>query len=333
MNVGNIRQSITNTVAKIKNYTEPRSDTLDSSLVSTAYDGATFGGVRGYYCGGPLACLSGMVGGFIGGKLAEKDKSFGKALTVGAVTGALTALGVASIAAFFGSPLSIPFIVSGGIVGGLSGAAGTVSVNRQSKIRDGLFGGLLMGIAASALTGNSALAVASAVAGGVGAKGKNFVKRFLLGAAAGTATGTVSGILGNFTTIAAGAASGAVAGGVGAVLGPIIRQIINNGLEDLKNAAIKVGKPILNKVTKKIKPFLSQFISVKNIQKKIKDGKFTDKLKIGYEAVSNAVDVAPLGLLYGASAIIGVSAIGAMMGGISAYQKLKYKAKDTQKQE
>lgn len=294
--------SIASIPKKIKEYAEPRPETSGDSFKSSPLSGAMSGGIQGYIAGGPVTGAAGVIGGYVGVKAGEKAESFTKALGAGTLTGAGIAMAaVAGLTATLGGALTVPVLAASGILGGLSGATGTLAGSRRASTRDGSYGGFLTGMTATAITGNSALFLAGTTAGGIGGKAVKAPGRAVLGALSGTALGAVTGVLGGPFTIAAGAAAGAVAGGVGAVIGPPIRQIMRNGIEDISNKAVE-----------KLEPFLAK-------------NPLGKKSKITIGALAGAVSLAPLGIIFGLPVMAGAAAIGAAVGAVSTYRNLKNK--------
>lgn len=324
MSIKSIGQSITSIPRKIKEYAQPRPQTSGDSYVPSSVGGAISGGIQGFIGGGPITGVAGAIGGFVGatvdqgrefgvldGMIFEKGVSMSqdtgrtlKAVGVGSVTGA--AVGVAAVvglAAVLGGPITIPAIAASGILGGFAGATGTLSATRRGSAKDGVYGGFIAGMTASALVGNSALMLATTTAAGMGGYAVKTPGRVVLGALTGAATGAISGSLGGPVTVAVGAAAGAVAGAVGAVIGPPIRQIIRNAVEDLSNAIVK-----------KLDPFLEKHPLGK-------------KSKIALGALSGAIGLSTMGFIFGPAAFAIGGAVGAALGAFGTGKELKSREK------
>ncbi len=244
-------------------------------------------------------------------KLTDKfisQGSFTKAIANGAVSGAVvTGLALAGVSAVLGAPVTIPLLAAGTILGGLSGAAGTLAGSRRATTRDGVYGGYMSGMAAAAFAHNPALSIAGAVAGGIGGKAAKPLGRAILGALSGIVTGALTGVFGGPAGMVAGAVTGGVVGAVGAVIGHPIRNIVRN----LSNA-------IADKAIEKLEPA------------KRKAG---DKTRLAAGIALGALSLAPLGLIFyplvGSLAVgLGAAAgIGAVSGAIGTYKMLKSQEK------
>jgi len=233
-----------------------------------------------------------------------KEGSFTKAVASGAVSGAVvTGLAFAGVAAIVGAPVTIPILAAGTILGGLSGAAGTLSGSRRASTRDGVYGGYMTGMAAASFTGNPALAIAGAAAGGIGGKAVKPLGRAILGAISGVVTGALTGVFGGPAGMVAGAVTGGVVGAVGAVIGHPVRNIIKN----LSNA-------IADKAIEKLEP------AKRNAG---------DKTRLAAGIALGALSLAPLGLIFyplvGSLATgLGIAAgVGAVSGAVGTYKLLK----------
>lgn len=320
MSIKSIGQSIVSIPRKIKEYAQPRPNTSGDSFVPSPMGGAISGGIQGFIGGGPVTGIAGAIGGFTGtlvdmGRVAGPNGTTGvsvnqdtgrtlKAVGVGSVTGA--AVGVAAVvglAAVLGGPITIPAIAASGILGGFAGATGTLSATRRGSAKDGVYGGFIAGMTASAVAGNSALLLATTTAAGMGGYAVKTPGRVVLGALTGAATGAISGSLGGPVTVAVGAAAGAIAGAVGAVIGPPIRQVIRNAVEDLSNAIVK-----------KLDPFLEKHPLGK-------------KSKITLGAVSGAIGLATMGFIFGPAAFAIGGAVGAALGAFGTSKELKSREK------
>lgn len=230
--------------------------------------------------------------------------SFTKAIANGAVSGAVvTGLALTGVAAVAGAPVTIPIIAAGTILGGLSGAAGTLAGSRRATTRDGVYGGYMAGMAASAFTGNPALSIAGAAAGGIGGKAVKPLGRAILGALSGVVTGALTGIFGGPAGMVAGAVTGGVVGAVGAVIGHPIRNIVRNLSNDIADKAIEKLEPAKKKAG--------------------------DKTRLAAGVALGALSLAPLGLIFyplvGSLATgLGIAAgVGAVSGAIGTYKMLK----------
>ncbi len=172
MNIKSIGQNIASIPRKIKEYAQPRHNTSGDTFVPSSVGGAISGGIQGFIGGGPVTGIAGAIGGFVGatvdqgriytevdgvkretGVSMDQDTSRTlKAVGVGSVTGA--AVGVAAVvglAAVLGGPVTIPAIAASGILGGFAGATGTLSATRRGSAKDGVYGGFIAGMTASAV--------------------------------------------------------------------------------------------------------------------------------------------------------------------------------------
>ncbi|MEQ8171463.1 MAG: hypothetical protein ABRQ38_21425, partial [Candidatus Eremiobacterota bacterium] len=199
-------------------------------------------------------------------------------------------------------------LTTAAILGGLSGASGSLSGNAFTSVSDGISGGVMTGMVAQALTGNSAMVLAGAVGGGVGGRAATTAGKVILGGGAGAATGAITAIPAVMTLGVAGlpvmgisAAAGALSGAGGAVIGPVIRRTVRNLTMDINQ---KVDK---------------------HMDKALEGRKIGTLGKTAAGAGMGMVMFAPVGLIFGGAtgAAIGAGAGALLFGGKTLYEQLK----------
>lgn len=305
MDVNNVGQTIIRLPSKLKEYAQPRPETQGDLEASSAVNAVLGGAIEGFIAGGPITAVAGGLGGYAGVKVGESRGSFLAAIGTGTAAGvAISTLAAAGLSAALGVPITTSTMISSAVLGGLSGVAGTLSGSRRTSTRDGAYGGYLTGMLAGAATGNPAMMIAGAAAGGIGGKAVKPLGRAILGGFAGAVTGALTGVFGGPMGIAMGAITGTVVGAVGATIGPPMRQIIRNATEDIADAA-----------TKKLTPHLA--------------GKLGTKGKVALGAFAGALGLAPIGLIFGPlvggllNGLAIMAGAGAAMGGISTFRYLR----------
>ena len=291
---------------RLRDYARPRPGTSGDLPASSAASGVMAGAIQGYVSGGAVGAASGAVGGFVGVKAGEKAGSLGVAVAAGSATGAaMGALAVGALATLVGGPVGLGLAASGALVGGFSGAVGTLSGSRRATTRDSVYGGMLTGAAAAAWTGNPAAMIAGAAGAGLGGRAAKPAGRLILGALAGAATGAVAGVMGGPPAMLAGAAAGAVIGPVGSLVGPTLRQVQRNLTADVTAA-----------LNKKIEPWLEKH-------------PLGTRGKLLAGAVMGSLIAGPVGLIFGLPGLAVTTAVGAVGGAVQTWRFLR-KAKAAQ---
>jgi hypothetical protein len=241
-----------------------------------------------------------------------------KNTTSGAIQGAFDAIptsvkyGIAASGAMavglaltqVGAQVGLSGLVAPALMGGFVGAVGTLSGDRHASVRDSVYGGMLSGGIAAAISGNPAMVVAGAAAAGIGGRAVKPLGKVILGTVAGAATGALAGIMTGQTNLATCAMFGAMAGPTGALIGPPIRQVTRNATIDLTKAALS-----------KVDPWLE-----KNPLNK------TQKVILG--ASVGALSLGPIGLVAGWNGAAIAAGAGVLIGGIKTYTFLNHQQAD-----
>ncbi|MBI3930111.1 MAG: hypothetical protein HY319_31520 [Armatimonadetes bacterium] len=261
----------------------------------------------------PGAALGGLVG-VLGSKLGQATAvaarnplntsppgwttAVAKGAGAGAVAAAAITPGVATLALL---PGVLERSLVPALVGGFSGAVGTLSGSRRAVMRDSVYGGLITGAIASAYTGNPAMAVAGAAGAGLAGRAVTPVGRVVLGLITGAATGAVAGVPGGTGGMISGALAGSATAVIGTLTGPVVRQVTRNATEDAILAA-----------NRRIDPWLERH--------PLGTG---GKLAAG--AAAGALMVGPFGLLFGWEGVGAMAGLGATAGAVSTYRFLRKK--------
>lgn len=312
---------------KIIDYTKARHYITEDGVIHEVGDwtepkensAAIGGAIKGYlFAGGPVGLLSGALGGYAGTRIGKATKSDMGAIVGGAAAGAATGV-VTTIAlgALINGSAPGGALLDVAILSGLAGATGTLSGHKYAGVRDGLYGGMVTGGVARAITGYSGLALAGVIGGGVGGNANTAAGKVILGGGAGAATGAVTAIPALVSMGTAGlpilgisAAAGAIAGAGGALIGPVITRPIRNVTMDIcEQTDKKIDKIYENKKPSK-----------------------TTKVLAG--AGMGVLMIAPFGYVFGGvqGAAIGAAAGAIVMGGKTFYDKvIKSKKKEEEK--
>jgi len=286
---------------KLRDCASPRPSTTGDLPTSSPLSGSIAGGIQGYLTGGPVMAGAGLAGGWVGVKVGEKTGSFALAVGTGAVVGGALAVGAAMspLAAVLGAPVGPAGMGVAALLGGFTGAVGTLSGSRRASTRDGVYGGMVMGALARVFVPLPGLVIAGSVGGGVGGKAPTVVGRVILGTLAGAASGAMSGILGGPAVMVPSALVGAGVGALGAVIGPVFRQVQRNMTEDLTR-----------KLISRIDPYVEKHPLTKG-----------QKIAIG--ATAGALTFGPLGLLFGLPGLGVAAGAGAVVGAASTWSFLR----------
>lgn len=224
----------------------PRTSAQVDSLCN---GGALSGGIQGMISGARLGgipgavsgVVAGAVGGLVGTKVGFKYQSFPLALAAGAGSGAI---GAAAITVAMGllthQPLTIANVAGYSILGGLTGAVGTLGGSRRAVTRDSVYGGYTAGLVASQYTHNPLAALAGAAGAGIGGRAQTAVGRAALGTLSGAALGALSSVpyflAGHplaAQALVEGITAGAVTAPVGTTVGPVFRQVTRNAQDEM----------------------------------------------------------------------------------------------------
>ena len=248
-------------------YTQPRpskvylgTDTSDDVPVprtpaqvdSLCNRGALSGGIQGFISGARLGALDGVsglvagavsgvvagtVGGLVGTKVGFKYQSFPLALAAGATSGAIGAAALTvAMGLLTGQPLTVANVAGYSILGGLTGAVGTLSGSRRATTRDSVYGGYTAGLVASSYTHNPLAALAGAAGAGIGGRANTAFERAALSTASGAVLGALSSLPYFLSghplaaqALVEGITAGATTAPVGTLVGPVFRQVTRNG--------------------------------------------------------------------------------------------------------
>ena len=263
MNVATLPSKIAAYTRPKPSKTNPGTDTKGDLPGPSVQGGAIAGAVQGLISGSRIGgipgavagAISGTVGGYVGVATGMKARSFPAAILAGTAAGAATAaLTSAGISAMFGAPITIPMTAGMAVLGGLTGAVGTLSGSKRAETRDSVYGGYLGGMIAEQYVGNPFLSIASAAGAGAGGRAVTPAGRAVLGAVTGAAAGALSGLpflaagMPNAQdVIVSSAIAGAIIGPIGAVVGPVARQVTRNATDDASAAISAKLDPILAK--------------------------------------------------------------------------------------
>lgn len=255
-----IRTAAENVIA----YTQPRASKLNPSgdtsgdipvprtqeqVDAMCNSGAMSGGIQGLITGARLGGLNGAVsgsvagalGGLVGTKVGFKMQSFPYALAAGATTGAVSAAALTvAMGVLTGQPLSVASVAGYSIMGGLTGAVGTLGGSRRATTRDSVYGGYTAGLVAEAYTHNPLASLAGAAGAGIGGRAATAGGRAALGALSGAALGALSSLPYFLSghplagqALIEGMAAAAITAPVGTVVGPVARQVTRNAQDDM----------------------------------------------------------------------------------------------------
>lgn len=238
----------------------PRSSAQVDSLCN---GGAMSGGIQGLISGARLGGLNGAVsgvvagavGGLVGTKVGFKYQSFPLALAAGAGTGAV---GAAAINVAMGlltqQPISVANVAGYAIMGGLTGAVGTLGGSRRAVTRDSVYGGYTAGMVASQYTHNPLAALAGAAGAGIGGRAQTVLGRAALGTVSGAALGALSAVPYFLSghplaaqALVEGITAGAASAPAGTVVGPVFRQVTRNVQDEMVAGINKKLDPWLEK--------------------------------------------------------------------------------------
>jgi len=245
--------------SKINPGTDTKGDLPGPSVQGGAIAGAVQGLISGSRIGGipgaVAGAISGTVGGYVGVAAGMKARSFPAAILAGTAAGAATAaVTSAGLSAMFGAPITIPMTAGMAVLGGLTGAVGTLSGSKRAETRDSVYGGYLGGMIAEQYVGNPFLSIATAAGAGAGGRAVTPAGRAVLGAVTGAAAGALAGVpfaVAGFPNaqdmIVSSAIAGAIVGPIGAVVGPVARQVTRNAQDDASAAISAKLDPIIAK--------------------------------------------------------------------------------------
>ncbi len=267
-----------NAASAIVNYTRPRPSKLAPGLDtsgnipvprtpqqvdSLCNSGALSGGIQGLISGARLGGITGALsgaaagslGGLVGTKIGFRYQSFPYALAAGAVTGAVGAAAItAAFGALTGQPLTAANLVGYSLMGGLTGAVGTLGGSRRATTRDSVYGGYTAGLVAESYTHNPLAALAGAAGAGIGGRANTLGGRLALGGVSGAALGALTSVpyfLAGHPEAAQVLVEGLVAGvasaPLGTLVGPVARQVTRNAQDDLVAGINKKIDPWLEK--------------------------------------------------------------------------------------
>jgi len=224
----------------------PRTSAQVDSLCN---GGALSGGIQGLISGARLGGLNGAVsgvvagavGGLVGTKVGFKYQSFPLALAAGAGSGAIGAAAITvAMGLLTGQPLTVANVAGYSILGGLTGAVGTLGGSRRAVTRDSVYGGYTAGLVASNYTHNPLAALAGAAGAGIGGRAQTAVGRAALGTISGAALGALSAVpyflAGHplaAQALVEGITAGAVTAPAGTVVGPVFRQVTRNAQDEM----------------------------------------------------------------------------------------------------
>ncbi len=196
--------------------------------------GVMSGGIQGFVGNRMSGMAAGSIGGYIGLEVGKKTGSTGTAVLAGTAAGAAIGAGTtAALLSAFGGELGLVVVGGSAVLGGLAGAVSTVSCSRRAAPRDGAYGGMLAGMAAGSVVGNSSLGLATAAASGFAARAKTDTGKAVLGVAGGALAGALAGSVQGSAGIINGAIAGAIAAPLGAIVGTTTRQVMRNAQVDL----------------------------------------------------------------------------------------------------
>lgn len=233
--------------------------------------------------------------------VGENLKTFFASLGGGAATGALFGGALtASLAVAFNHPLGAASIAMGGLLGGLGGMVGTLSGSRLASTRDGVYGGMMLGLLLRGATGNPFAAIAAAVGGGIGGKTPTVLGRVTLGSVSGALTGAATAAFAGPAAAGTAAAVGAALGAGGALIGPIVRQVIRNICADMTSA-----------ISSKLEPYLAKHPP-------------SPATKVVLGGVATALMLGPLGMLFGLNGIAVGAGLGMAWGSIATWRKVRH---------
>ena len=238
----------------------PRTPQQVDSLCNS---GALSGGIQGLISGARLGGITGAIsgaaagslGGLVGTKVGFRYQSFPYALAAGAVTGAAGAAALtAALGALTGQPLTAANLVGYSLMGGLTGAVGTLGGSRRATTRDSVYGGYTAGLVAESYTHNPLAALAGAAGAGIGGRAETLAGRLALGGVSGAALGALTSVpyflAGHpdaTKVLVEGLAAGAAAAPMGTLVGPVARQVTRNAQDDLVAGINKKLDPWLEK--------------------------------------------------------------------------------------
>lgn len=224
----------------------PRSSAQVDSLCN---GGALSGGIQGLISGARLGGLNGAlsgvvagaVGGLVGTKVGFKYQSFPLALAAGAGTGAVGAAAITvAMGLLTGQPLTVANVAGYSILGGLTGAVGTLGGSRRAVTRDSVYGGYTAGLVASQYTHNPLAALAGAAGAGIGGRAQTAAGRAALGTISGAALGALSAVPYFLSghplaaqALVEGITAGAASAPAGTLVGPVFRQVTRNAQDDM----------------------------------------------------------------------------------------------------
>lgn len=287
--------------------------------------GAMSGGIQGLISGARLGGLPGAVsgsvagalGGLVGTKVGFKYQSFPYALAAGATTGAASAAALtAALGVLTGQPLSLANMVGTSIMGGLTGAVGTLGGSRRSITRDSVYGGYTAGLVAESYTHNPLASLAGAAGAGIGGRASTAAGRAALGTFSGAALGALSSLpyflAGHplaAQALVEGITAGAITAPVGTAVGPLARQVTRNAQDDMVAG-----------INQKLDPWLEK--NPLGTRGKLAAGAALGALTLG--SFGMLAPVVGVGMLQGVATTAG---IGATVGAYKVGQAIKGKEK------
>ena len=199
--------------------------------------GARLGGVTGAMSG----AVAGAVGGLVGTKVGFKYQSFPLALAAGATSGAVGAAAITvAMGLLTGQPLSVANLAGYSIMGGLTGAVGTLGGSRRAVTRDSVYGGYTAGLVAETYTHNPLASLAGAAGAGIGGRAQTAFGRAALGSVSGAALGALSSLPYFLSghplaaqALVEGITAGAITAPAGTLVGPVARQVTRNAQDEM----------------------------------------------------------------------------------------------------
>ena len=246
------------------------------------------GASRGLISAGAPGAIAGVASGLAASKFGDSTLA---RFSVGA------AAGVATLTAYQAAVHGTFGLSSALFVGGVTGLVAAASGDGDASVRDSMLGGSATGLVATMTTGMPLAVLTSSAATAVGAQVENRAGQVLISAGVGAAlTATQALIAGNSVPLAAGI--GAAMAGVGALVGPELGQVGRN-------------------LQATVEPYAAKGIG------KLLKGRGDNAYKVA-SALPPALMLgtlgSSLGLITPSLGPIG-AAIGATVGGVTAYQR------------